>query len=76
MALNLAKRVFGFDSIQVGEAYKNLSKAFTINKIFKEGVFYEYAFKAYKIASKYYPPGSPKLISYQLNLGTKSKFFN
>ena len=72
MALNLAKRVFGFDSIQVAEAYRNLSKAFTINKIFKEGVYYEYAFKAFKIASKYYPTNSPKLIPFQLNLGNTS----
>ena len=68
--MNLARKVFGFDSIEVAEAYKSLSKAFTINKIFKEGLFYEYAFKAFKIASTFYEPHSPKLIPYQLNFGS------
>lgn len=64
----MAKKVYGFDSIAVADAYKLLSKALTINKSFKDIFYYEYAQKCFKTALDYYPSNSPKLISYQMCL--------
>jgi len=71
--LSLAKNVFGYDSIDVADAYRSLSKALIINKIFDYDRYYEYAQRAHKIATDHHGKDSPKLICYQLSLG---KFIN
>lgn len=66
--LRLAQNVFGYDSIDVADAFRSMSKALIINKIFDQDRYYEYAQKAYKIAIEHHGVDSPKLISYQLSL--------
>ena len=67
--LKLAKKVYGFDAIAVADAYKVLSKALTINKVFNNGLYFEYAQKSMKIASEFYSTNNPKLIVYEISLG-------
>jgi hypothetical protein len=67
--LDSAKKVFGFDSLMVGDAHKSLSKALMACKQFENDFFLEHAQEAYKIASAYYNLDNPKLMSYQTTLG-------
>lgn len=69
--LELAKKVYGYDSMAVAEAYKACSKAFIINKQFQDNLFYDYASKALKIATEHYSLKSVKLIPFQMSLGKK-----
>jgi hypothetical protein len=62
----MAKKVYGFDSIAVADAYKACSKAYTLNKAFSSPHFFDFAQKANKIATEFYPTNSPKLISYEI----------
>lgn len=71
---NMAKKVYACESIPVADAYKCLSKAYALNKFFKDDLYYEYAQKCLKIAQDYFPPPSPKLIPYQACL-SKLKIF-
>ncbi len=65
--VDLARKVFGYDSLELADAYRSLSKALIINKIFN-GDYYELAAKAHKIAIDHFSLDDPKLIAYQLSL--------
>lgn len=52
----------------VADAYKALSKALSINKLFKEGNYFEFANRALKIANLHFSTDNPKLIPYQISL--------
>lgn len=72
--MQLAKKVFGFDSLMIADAHKSLSKALMASKQFENDLYYEHASEAYKIASVYYSTDSPKLMSYQMALGKLSPY--
>ncbi len=63
----MAKTVYGYDSIDVADAYRSFSKALIINKLFDNDIYYEYAHRALKIAIDHFSPESPKLVGYQLS---------
>ena len=67
--MNLAKRVFGFDSLMVGEAHKSYAKALMACKQFGNDLYLEHAHDAFKIASAFFNLDNPKLMSYQTTLG-------
>ena len=56
----------------VADSYKFLSKALTINKHFKENLYYEHAQNSFRIAIENYSSECPKLLSYQISLGKLS----
>ncbi|RNA35651.1 Amyloid -binding 2, partial [Brachionus plicatilis] len=64
-AFNMAKKVYACESMPVADAYKCLSKAYALNKFFKDDLYYEYAQKCLRIAMDYFAAPSPRLISYQ-----------
>lgn len=65
----MSKRVFGFESVLVADAYKVSSKALTTNKIFDNSIYHDHAQKALKIASEFYSTtNNPKLIGYEVCL--------
>ncbi len=67
--LELAKKIYGYNSLAVADAYKVCSKALIINKHFQDNRFYDYASKALKIATEHYSSKSIKLIPFQMSLG-------
>ena len=66
--LKHAKTVYGYDSIEVADANRALSKALIINKSFDDEAYYTCAQKAFKIAKEIFSPNSPKLIVYKISL--------
>ena len=58
----------GYDSIEVADANRALSKALIINKAFHEEAYYECAQRAFKIAKEIYKINSPKMIAYKISL--------
>lgn len=64
----MAKKVFGFDSIEIADANRALSKALIINKMFRDEIYYDCAQRAFKIARDVYRNNSAKLIAYKISL--------
>lgn len=61
----MAKKVYACESIAVADAYKCLSKAYALNKHFKDDLYYDYAQKCLRIAQDFFSESSPRLIPYQ-----------
>jgi hypothetical protein len=65
--LNHAKNVYGYDSIEVADASRALSKALIINKSFENEFYYECAQRAFKIAKEIFINNNAKLIAYKIS---------
>ncbi|CAF0994687.1 unnamed protein product [Brachionus calyciflorus] len=63
--LNMTKKVYACETVQVADAFKCLSKAYALNKNFKDNLYYEYAQKCLKIAQEYFTQDSPRLVPFQ-----------
>jgi hypothetical protein len=67
--------VYGYDSIDVADIYRSLSKALIVNKLFENDYYYDCAQKAFKIAIEHFSKDSKKLVGYQLSLGKNDPIF-
>ncbi len=65
--MNHAKNVYGYDSIEVADASRALSKALIINKSFENEFYYECAQRAFKIAKEIFINSNAKLIAYKIS---------
>ncbi len=65
--MNHAKNVYGYDSIEVADASRALSKALIINKSFENEFYYECAQRAFKIAKEIFINNNAKLIAYKIS---------
>ena len=74
--LALAKKVYGYGSIVVADAYRALSKALITNKILANDAYFEFAKQAHQIAVDCYGPTSKKLVTYQISLSKQIKSFH
>jgi hypothetical protein len=79
----LAKKVYGCNCLAIADAYRSLSKALTVNKYFKEDIYFDYAQKSLKIATGIINCEdesknsniSAKLIPYKLAFGIFEKYY-
>lgn len=77
--LGLAKKVYGCNCLPLADSYRSLSKALTVNKYFKEDIYFEYAQKSLKIANEILNSErdgknvniNPRIIPFKLGFGSK-----